>query len=97
MITIQPTKREVRLFCLLMLTFETTCSCFAGIVSLGAVLIAFLDWRVAKKQLTESFKAIKSSDSLEILSCFNLDNDVNNIKGIETCKGKGGIHVVFHS
>lgn len=59
------------MFSLLTFTFETACSCFTGIVSLGALLIAFLAWRVAKNQLTENLETTKASNSLEILSWFD--------------------------
>ncbi len=56
---------------ILAVRLETACSCFAGIVSLGALLLAFLAWRVAKKQLTENVETTKTANSLEILSWFD--------------------------
>jgi len=83
-------------------TFETACSCFAGIVSLGTLLIAFLAWRVAKNQLTENLETTKASNSLEILSWFDepyirevLENIEDRAKMISQVDNKGILDLLY--
>lgn len=56
---------------LLTMSYGDACSCVAAICSAGALVVAILAWRVAKKQLSDSVNALKTANSLEILSWFD--------------------------
>lgn len=49
---------------LLVVSFSEACSCFAGVVALLALIVAF--W-----QLSKQVKAIKTNNSIEVLSWFD--------------------------
>ncbi len=63
---------------LLVVACGDVCSCITVIISLGALAIAILAWRVAKKQLTDSVNGVKTANSLEILSWFD-DKEIRDV------------------
>lgn len=62
---------EVRMISILAVACGDLCSCLAVVVSFGALVFAILALIVAKKQLTENVNAVKTANSLEILSWFD--------------------------
>lgn len=60
----------------------SVCNCIAVIVSLAVLFVAIKALKIAKDQLTENGEAVKTANSLEILSWFDEDYIRETLGGI---------------